>query len=107
MLTSHASWKVLFYSITTVNESGNRNVTGFTGAMDFEASLKVKMRMFDQPYGFLLAANKKRESPYSTTPTILAAPSSAPPTKWAASSELALPPPPSSWTTSQPSVQPK
>ncbi len=60
MLTSHASWKVLFYSIATVNESGDRNVTGFNGAMDFEASLKVKMRMLDQPYDFLLAANKKK-----------------------------------------------
>jgi hypothetical protein len=36
-----------------VNKSGDRNVTSFTGAMDFEASL-------DQPYGFLLAANKKK-----------------------------------------------
>jgi hypothetical protein len=60
MLTSHASWKVLFYSIATVNESGDQNVTGFTGAMYFEASLEVKMRMLDQPYGFLLAANEKK-----------------------------------------------
>jgi hypothetical protein len=69
-MTSHASWKAFFYLITTVNESGDQNITGFTGAMDFEASLEVKMTMLDQPYGFLLAANKKRESPYSTTPTI-------------------------------------
>jgi hypothetical protein len=59
-MTSHASWKAFFYSITTVNESGDRNVTGFTGAMDFEASLEVKMTMLDQPYGFLLTANKKK-----------------------------------------------
>jgi hypothetical protein len=34
-MTSHASWKALFYSITTGNESGDQNVTDFTGAMDF------------------------------------------------------------------------
>jgi hypothetical protein len=60
-MTSHASWKALFYSITTVNESGDRNVTGFTSAIDFEASLEVKMTRLDQPYGFLLAANEKKE----------------------------------------------
>jgi hypothetical protein len=38
----HASWKALFASITTVNEAGNRNVAGFTGAMELEASLGKK-----------------------------------------------------------------
>jgi hypothetical protein len=61
-MTSHASWKALFYLITTVNESGDQNVTGFTGAMDFEASLEVKMMVLDQPYGFLLTANKKKRA---------------------------------------------
>jgi hypothetical protein len=60
-MTFHASWKALFDSITTVSESGNRNVAGFTGAMDFEASLDVKMTRLDQPYGLLLAANDKKE----------------------------------------------
>jgi hypothetical protein len=31
--------------------------------MDFEASLEVKMTRLDQPYGFLLAANEKKEVP--------------------------------------------
>ncbi len=35
----HASWKALFASITTVNKASNRNVAGFTGAMDLKASL--------------------------------------------------------------------
>jgi hypothetical protein len=60
-MTSHTSWKALFYLITMVNKSGDQNVTSFTGAMDFEASLKEKITRFDQPCGFLLAANKKKE----------------------------------------------
>ena len=41
----HTSWKALFNSLATVNESGNqnRNIVGFTGAMDFEANPNVKM----------------------------------------------------------------
>jgi hypothetical protein len=60
-MTFHASWKALFDLITTVNKSGNQNVAGFTGAMDFEASLEVKMMRLDQPYGLLLAANNKQK----------------------------------------------
>ena len=38
----HASWAALFNLLTTVNESGNRNIAGFTGAMDFEANSNKK-----------------------------------------------------------------
>ncbi len=56
----HASWKALFASITMVNEAGNRNVAGFTGMMVLEASLaKTRMKIV-QPFGLLLAANKKK-----------------------------------------------
>jgi hypothetical protein len=106
-MTSHASRKVLFYSITTVNKSGDRNVTGFTGAMDFKASLEVKMRMLDQPYGFLLAANKKKgvsilHHPHNFGGTLL-----CPTNKVGCLVGIGPPPSPSSWTTSQPSVRPK
>jgi hypothetical protein len=57
----HASWKVLFASITTVNEAGDRNVASFTGAMDLKASLYVKMTKLVQPFGLLLAENNKKE----------------------------------------------
>jgi hypothetical protein len=56
-----ASWKALFALITTVNKAGDRNVAGFTGAMDLEASLEVKMMKLVQPFGLLLAANNKKE----------------------------------------------
>ncbi len=56
----HASWKALFASITTVNEAGDRNVAGFTGAMVLEASLAETMTKIIQPFGLLLAANKKK-----------------------------------------------
>ncbi len=56
----HASWKALFASITTVNEAGNRNVAGFTGAMVLEASLAKTMTKIVQPFGLLLAANEKK-----------------------------------------------
>jgi hypothetical protein len=57
----HASWKALFALITTVNEAGDRNVAGFTGAMDLKASLNIKMTKLVQPFGLLLAANNKKE----------------------------------------------
>ena len=38
----HASWTALFNSLTNVNKSGNRNIAGFTGAMDFEANSNEK-----------------------------------------------------------------
>jgi hypothetical protein len=47
----HASWKALFALITTVNEAGDRNVAGFTGAMT----------KLVQPFVLLLAANDKKE----------------------------------------------
>jgi hypothetical protein len=56
-----ASWKALFTSITMVSEAGNRNVASFTGAIDLEASLEVKMTKLVQPFGLLLAANNKKE----------------------------------------------
>ena len=37
----HASWKALFTELNAVNESGNRNIAGFTGAMDAKANLDV------------------------------------------------------------------
>ncbi len=57
----HASWKALFASITTVNEAGDRNVAGFTGAMELKASLGKKMTKLVQPFGLLLAAYDKKE----------------------------------------------
>jgi hypothetical protein len=56
----HASWKALFASITTVNEAGDRNIAGFTGAMVLKASLTKKMTKIVQPFGLLLAANEKK-----------------------------------------------
>ncbi len=56
----HASWKALFASITTVNKAGDRKVAGFTGAMVLKASLTETMKKIVQPFGLLLAANKKK-----------------------------------------------
>ncbi len=56
----HASWKALFASITTVNEAGDHNVAGFTGAMELEVSIGEKMTKLVQPFGLLLAANNKK-----------------------------------------------
>jgi hypothetical protein len=36
------NWKAHFRSLTTVNESGDRNIAGFTSALDFEASQDKK-----------------------------------------------------------------
>jgi hypothetical protein len=44
-----------------VHKAGDRNVDGFTGAMDLEASLYVKMMKLVQPFGLLLVANDKKE----------------------------------------------
>jgi hypothetical protein len=43
-----------------VNEAGDRNVAGFTGAMVLKASLAKAMMKIVQPFGLLLAANKKK-----------------------------------------------
>jgi hypothetical protein len=48
-----ASWKADFNSLTTVNYSGNRNISGYTGAMGFEANLNVQMMRLNQDYGFI------------------------------------------------------
>ena len=56
----HISWNALFTSITMVNEAGDRNVAGFTGTMDLEASLGEKMTKLVQRFGLLLAANEKK-----------------------------------------------
>jgi hypothetical protein len=42
-MTFHASWNALFNLLTTVNGSGNQNIAGFTGAMDFNANPELKM----------------------------------------------------------------
>jgi hypothetical protein len=60
-MTLHASWNALFNSLTMVNESGNQNIAGFTGAMDFNANPKLKMARLNQAYNFLLMANSTRE----------------------------------------------
>jgi hypothetical protein len=44
-----------------VNESGDRNIAGFNGAMDFKASQDKKMTTLNQSHGFLLAANLRKE----------------------------------------------
>ena len=57
-----ASWTgALFNSLTSVNESGNRNIAGFSGVMDFEANLNIKITRLNQPLGFLLVANDWKE----------------------------------------------
>ncbi len=60
-MTFQASWKALFNLLTTVNKSSNRNIAGFTGAMDFEAKLDIKMMQLNKPYSFLLVANSMKE----------------------------------------------
>ena len=57
----HNSWTAYFLSITAVNESGDRNIPGFTGAMDFESSADEKMTALNEPNGFILVANHKKE----------------------------------------------
>jgi hypothetical protein len=36
------NWKAHFHSLTTVNKSGDQNIAGFIGAMDFKASQDKK-----------------------------------------------------------------
>jgi hypothetical protein len=57
----HASWKALFTALNAVNESGNRNIAGFTGAMDAEANLEVQMTRLTQPLGLLLIVNNSKK----------------------------------------------
>jgi hypothetical protein len=52
-----ASWKALFNLLTTVNKSGNQNISGYTNGMDFKAISDVKMTQLNQANGFLLEAN--------------------------------------------------
>ena len=56
----HASWTALFNLLTTVNESGNRNIAGFTGAMDFEVNSNQKMAQLNQPFIVILVASSTR-----------------------------------------------
>jgi len=64
----YASWKALFTTINAINESGNRNIAGFTsaiagftGAMDADANLDVQMMCLTHPLGLLLIANNSKE----------------------------------------------
>jgi hypothetical protein len=57
----HASWKALFTALNAVNEFGNRNIAGFTGAMDAEANLDVQMTRLTHPLGLLLVVNNSKE----------------------------------------------
>ena len=57
----HASWKSYFLSLTASNESGDRNIPGFTGTMNFESSVNVKMTTLNEPNGVLLTANNRQE----------------------------------------------
>ena len=57
----HTSWKTLFTSLNTVNESGNHNIAGVNRAMDGNADLDVKMTWLTQPLGLLLVANNSKE----------------------------------------------
>ncbi len=56
-----ASWTAFFNLLFAVNKSGNRNLPGFTGGMDFEANLNVKMTRLNQPLSFLLVVNDSKE----------------------------------------------
>ena len=72
----HTSWTALFNSLTTVNESGNRNIAGFTGAMDFEANSNGKMMQLIQPFNVILVANSTRgitvlHNPHNSGGTLL------------------------------------
>jgi hypothetical protein len=52
-MTLHNSWKAYLLSPTAANESGDRNIPGFTGAMNFEGSADEKMTAFNEPNGVL------------------------------------------------------
>ena len=72
----HASWKAIFTALNVINESGNRNIAGFTDAMDAGANLKVKMMWLSQPLGLLLIVNNSKEvsiihHPYNFGGTLL------------------------------------
>ncbi len=75
-ISLHASWNALFNLLTMVNKSGNRNITSFTGAIDFKANPDVNMARLNQACNFLLMANSKREvtilhNPYNFSGTLL------------------------------------
>ena len=46
--------------MTTVNKSGNRNIPGFTGTMDFETNSNEKMTQLNQPFNVILVATSTR-----------------------------------------------
>jgi hypothetical protein len=56
----HTSCTALFNSLTTVNESGNQNIAGVTGTMDFEANANGKMTQLNQPFNIILVVNSSR-----------------------------------------------
>ncbi len=56
----HTSWTALFNSLTRVNKSGNRNIPGFTGAMDFEANSNGRMTQLNQSFNVILVANSTK-----------------------------------------------
>jgi hypothetical protein len=60
-MTLHNSWKSFLLSLTAANESGDRNIPGFTGAMNFESSADEKMTALNEPNGVLLTANNRQE----------------------------------------------
>jgi hypothetical protein len=68
-MTLQNSWKAHFLLLTMVNKSGNHNIPGFTGLMDFESSLKKKLTSLNQMNSFLLTANNKREIVLLHNPT--------------------------------------
>ncbi len=75
-MTLHTSWNALFNLLTTVNETGNQNIAGVTGAMDFKTNPELKMAHLNQAYNIFLTANSTREvtilhKPYNFGGTLL------------------------------------
>ena len=60
-MTLRNSLKDHFFSLTAANESGDRNIPGFTGAMNVESSADKKMTALNKSNGFLLTTNHKKE----------------------------------------------
>jgi len=63
------NWKAHFRSLTTVNESGDRNIAGFNGAVGFEASQDKKMTTLHQSNGFYFTANLRNVILFLHNPT--------------------------------------
>jgi len=56
----HTSWTALFNSLTLVNESGNRNIAGFTGGMDFATNSNEKIAQLNQSFNVIIVATSTR-----------------------------------------------